>query len=204
MRLFLSACLFLCVIQLTKAADGGSDSGSATASSAVVSGNYKLQPSDLIKVQVYQEDDLTREVRVSQDSTITLPLIGTVDVRGLSVQQAETLIQNLYGKDYLVNPSVTIVIKEFAPRTVDVEGQVGKPGAIDFPQEQGMTLIGAITRAGGFTRLADKTKVMLTRRMPDGQLKTFKIDATDIIEGKTQDLWPLQIDDSIYVPERIL
>ena len=67
-----------------------------------------------------------------------------------------------------------------------------------------MTLIGAITRAGGFTRLADKTKVMLTRRMPDGQLKTYKIDATDIIEGKSQDLWPLQIDDSIYVPERIL
>ncbi len=208
MRFILSACLLFAIVGFVHAADSGSGTRDSSSSNVVQSvtskEDYTLQPSDLIKVQVFQEDDLTREVRVSQESTITLPLIGTLSVKGLSVRQLERRVRDLYGKSYLVNPNVTIVVKEYALRTVDVQGQVGKPGAVEFPQEKGMTLLGAITRAGGFTRLADKSKVMLTRRMSDGHLETYKIDATDIIDGKSQDLWHLRVDDSIYVPERIL
>ena len=52
---------------------------------------------------------------------------------------------------------MTIVVKEYSKRTVDVQGQVGNPGAIEFPQEKGLSLLQAVTRAGGFTRLADKS-----------------------------------------------
>ncbi|MFA5262902.1 MAG: polysaccharide biosynthesis/export family protein [Opitutaceae bacterium] len=166
--------------------------------------DYLLQPSDLLRVQVFQEEDLTREVRISQEFTITLPLIGTVDLKGKTLRQAEDLVTSLYNKDFLVNPQVTLVVTQYAKRTVDVQGQVGNPGAIEFPQEKGLSLLQAITRAGGFTRLADKKRLMLTRRLPDGSAKTFTINATEIIDGTTQDSWELQKDDSIFVPERIL
>ncbi len=208
MRFLLRACLLIAIVGFVHAADSAPSASDAAAPSDAAGEpskeDYTLQPSDLIQVQVFQEDDLTREVRVSQESTITLPLIGTLSVKGMSVRQLEQTVRDLYGKDYLVNPNVTIVVKTYSVRTVDVQGQVGKPGAVEFPQEKGMTLLGAITRAGGFTRLADKSKVMLTRRMPDGHLETYKIDATEIIQGKSQNLWPLQGDDSIYVQERIL
>jgi polysaccharide export outer membrane protein len=166
--------------------------------------DYLLQPSDLLRVQVFQEEDLTREVRISQEFTITLPLVGTIDLKGKTLRQAEDLVTSLYNKDFLVNPQVTLVVSQYVKRTVDVQGQVGNPGAIEFPQEKGLSLLQAITRAGGFTRLADKKRLMLTRRLPDGSAKTFTINATEIIDGTTQDSWELQKDDSIFVPERIL
>jgi len=188
----LAACLpFLGVAQ-----EGSSNSPS--------SADYQLNPSDLLQVQVFQEEDLTREVRISQEFTITLPLIGRVDLKDKTLRQAEEMVRVLYDRDFLVNPQVTIVVKEYSKRTVDVQGQVGEPGAIEFPQEKGLNLIQAITRAGGFTRLADKKRVMLTRRLPDGSTQTTTINVTELIEGSSKMEWPLQKDDSIFVPERIL
>lgn len=193
--------LFFAVSTALWAAD---DKGPGASGAVGASFDYLLQPSDLLHVQVFQEEDLTREVRISQEYTITLPLIGVIDVRGKSVRQCEDYVCALYGKDFLVNPQVTIGVKEYAKRTVDVQGQVGQPGAIEFPQEKGLTLIQAITRAGGFTRLADKKRLLLTRHKSDGSIVTFTINATDLIDGTSKDSWPLQKDDSIFVPERIL
>src|ERR1700749_793012 len=64
--------------------------------------SYKLQPMDLLKVQVYQEPELDREVRVSRGRTIVLPLIGTVDVKSRTLNETEQLIVDLYNRDYLV------------------------------------------------------------------------------------------------------
>jgi len=165
--------------------------------------DYTLQASDLIKVQVFQEPDLDREVRLSQEYTVTLPLIGTVNLKGKTVRQACELIQDLYNRHYLVNPQVTIMVMEFASRTVNVLGAVNKPGAVDFPPEQPMALLDAIAKAGGFSRLADRSKVKLTRVQPGGRAEMQVIDADDIIQGRSQDAWLLQKDDVIYVPERI-
>ncbi len=166
--------------------------------------DYLLQPSDLLQVKVFQEEDLTREVRISQEHTINLPLVGSIDLKGKTLRQAEELVTALYNKDFLVSPQVTLVVTQYAKRTVDVQGQVGSPGAIEFPQEKGLSLLQAITRAGGFTRLADKKRLMLTRRSPDGTAKTFIINATEIIDGTSQESWELLKDDSIFVPERII
>lgn len=198
-RVFLR-CLPLFILLFTGSAAAATD---AAASSRQES-DYLLQPSDLLQFQVFQEPDLLREVRISQEYTMTLPLIGTVDVKGKTLRQAEELVRSLYDKDFLVNPQVTIVVKEYSKRTVDVQGQVGQPGAVEFPQEKGLTLIQAITRAGGFTRLADKRRVMLTRHKVDGGTETLTINVTEIIDGTSKQAWPLQKDDSIFVPERIL
>ena len=119
-------------------------------------------------MQVFQEDDLTRDVRLSQEYTVTLPLIGTVNLKDKTVRQAGELIRDLYNRDYLVNPQVSVIVLEYATRTVNVLGAVNTPGAVSFPPEQPMTLLDAIAKAGGFSRLADRSKVKLTRARSDG------------------------------------
>lgn len=168
-------------------------------------GDYVLQASDLLKVQVFQEDDLTREVRVSQGNAIALPLIGVVDVKNLTIRQAEEKIRTLYiSGDFLVNPQVNVGVIEYAKRTVNVLGSVNNPGAIPFPQEEGLTLVEAITRAGGHNRYADLRKVQLSRKDADGRTESFTINVKELMEGGSKDTWPLQRDDVIFVPERIL
>src|SRR5579871_1230915 len=87
--------------------------------------SYKLQPLDLLKIQVFQEPDLDRDVRVSKNHTIVLPLIGTVDLTNLTVHDAEQLITDRYGRDYLVNPQINITVTEYTQRTLNVLGAVG-------------------------------------------------------------------------------
>jgi len=166
--------------------------------------DYLLQPYDLIEVVVFQESDLAREVRLSQDSTINLPLIGTVDLAGKTVRAAQDTIRRLYDKDYLVNPQINVTVKEYAKQTVNVLGSVNTPGAISIPPEQPLKLLDAITRAGGFTRLADRKRIKLTRLNADGKTSTSVINADDIIQSNTADSWVLSKGDVIFVPERIL
>lgn len=166
--------------------------------------DYRLQASDLLRVQVFQEDDLTREVRISQEFTITLPLIGTIDLRGRTQLEAQKMIRDLYDRDFLVNPQLNIIVLEYAKRTVNVIGAVNTPGAVPFPQEEGLTLLDAITRAGGFNRLADRRRVRLTRTDERGATVNFTINADEIIQGSATETWPLQRDDVIFVSERLL
>ena len=176
----------------------------ATTGGAKHTVDYVLLPGDLLRVEVFQETDLLKEVRISLEFTINLPLIGTLNLRGKTLHQTMELVRSLYDKDYLVNPQVNISVKEYAKRTVDVQGQVGKPGAVEFPPEEGLTLYQAITRAGGFTRLSDRKRVLLTRKTPEGASETSTVNVNEIIEGTTKEEWPLQKDDSVFVPERIL
>jgi polysaccharide export outer membrane protein len=166
--------------------------------------DYLLQPSDLLRVQIFQEDDLMREVRVSQEYTVTLPLVGTIDLRGKTLLQAQETIRSLYDRDYLVNPQVNVMVLAYAKRTVNVLGAVNSSGAVEFPEEEGLTLLDAITRAGGFNRLADRRRVKLTRTNAEGVTENYIINADDIMQGTSRESWPLQRDDVIFVPERIL
>ncbi len=114
------------------AALAAEDSTDALETSAAKSAksDYVLQASDLLRVQVFQEDDLTREVRVSQEYSIVLPMIGSVNLRGKTLRQAEDIIRDRYDRDYLVNPQVNVIVLEYAKRTVNVLGSVNTPGAV--------------------------------------------------------------------------
>ena len=176
----------------------------ATLSSSQTPTDYILQPSDLIRVLVFQEPDLLREVRISQEFTINLPLVGSVDLKGKSVRQAEDLIRALYDHDYLVNPQITVSVLEYSPRTVQVIGAVNKPDSINFPPELKMTLVEAISRAGGPTRIANLKQVRITRITPDGKTENFTINLDGLTKGNSSDAVQLQKGDVVYVPERII
>ncbi len=165
---------------------------------------YKLRPMDLVRIQVFQEAELDRELRVSQDHTIVVPLIGVVDVRDLTVRDAEALITELYQRDYLVNPQLNITVTEYSQRNINVLGAVNVPGSILIPPEKNLTLLDAIARSGGFSRLANRNKVSLTRTKPDGQTVNFIINADQLVSGDTNNRSAVQDGDIIFVPERIL
>lgn len=186
------------------AAQPESASKASTTKQEVSKADYVLQPSDLIRIQIFQEDDLNREVRISQESTVKLPLIDIVDLKDKTARQAEEHIRELYARDFLAKPQVNLFVLEYAPRQISVFGAVVTPGAVIFKQEQGLTLIEAISRAGSFNRLADKKRVTLKRIKSDGSSETITINADELLKGETKDTWPLQPNDVINVPERIL
>ena len=192
----------LCSAVPSHAQDTATEANSTSPARAVRE-DYIIQPLDVLRVQVFQEDDLLREVRVTQGGSISLPLVGTVSVRNLSVKEAQETIRELYDRDYLVNPQVNLSVLEYAKRTVNVLGSVNSPGAVLFPQEEGLTLLDAIARAGGFNRFADRRKIKLSRTDSEGRTETYVIDADDLMQSGTNDSWPLQRDDVIFVPERI-
>lgn len=166
--------------------------------------DYVLQPSDLIRVLIFQEPDLLREVRITQEYSITLPLIGTIDLRGRTVRQTEEIIRSLYDKDYLVNPQVNLTVLEYTQRTVQVVGSVNQPGVVVFPPEQKMGLVEAIARAGGQSRIADLKRVRLTRTSAEGKTENFIINVDDMMKGASGDQWLLLKGDVVFVPERLL
>lgn len=166
--------------------------------------SYKLQPFDLVKMQVFQEPDMDREVRVSKDHTVVLPLIGKVDLTDRTVHDAELLITDLYNRDYLVNPQISLTVIEYAPRTLNVLGAVNSPGSVVIPPEQDLTLLDAIARSGGFSRLANRNRVSLTRTLANGQTENFTINADQLMSGDAAHRWLMQNGDVISVPERML
>lgn len=177
---------------------------SASTEIPVATADYLLRPTDVLQVKVFQEEDLTREVSISKEFTISLPLIGTVDVKNRSVRQVEELIRQLYDRDYLVNPQVTVIVLRYAERSVNVIGMVNSPQAVPFPPERGLNLLEAVARAGGFNRLADRSKVSITRTDDNGNTTTFTVDAVRMIGGRSDNQIPLQVNDVINVPEKFL
>ena len=169
--------------------------------------NYVLQPQDVLKVFIFQHEDLNKQieaVQVSPEHTISLPLIGVVSLREKTARQAEQIIREAYNRDFLVNPQVSVLVVKYSERSVNVIGQVGKPDRIPFPQEKGLTIIEAIALAGGPTRLADLRRVKLTHKYEDGSSSVEEIDVSAMMNKGSRGAVLLRTGDVIFVPERIL
>ena len=91
-------------------------------------GNYVVGPEDLLDVQVFGEDDLTRQVRVNGEGEIVLPLVGALKVAGMTPKAIEQRLMQAYGTNYLRNPQITLSVKEYRHQRVSVTGAVDKPG----------------------------------------------------------------------------
>src|SRR6266478_6439558 len=124
---------------------------------------YVIAPNDLVLVKVYRQEDLESRLRISANGTTTFPLLGTINLGGKTVEEATAQIRDLLAKDYLVNPQVTVTILEYAKRRFTVLGQVQRPGTYEIPSEESVDLPEGIAMAGGFTRLANTAKIVITR-----------------------------------------
>lgn len=163
---------------------------------------YRIGPADLLEISVYQEKDLERKVRVSPDGVITMPLAGTVKVAGLGVADAEKAVTERLRR-YLIAPQVSIFIAEYGNKQVYVLGEVAKPGSYPLPTEAGLTVIEAITLAGGFSQYAAPDKTRVIRKKPGGSAN-IPIDVSAVTKrgDKSKDI-PLEPNDVVYVPESV-
>lgn len=171
---------------------------------------YTLSPGDKVRVAVFQEEDLSALTRVDGRGAINLPLIGDLRVIGLTLNDAQRVVEQGY-KDgrILREPKVTISVEEYARREISVLGEVRAPGKYDLPIESSLTLVEAITRAGGFTDIARGTEVRITRIDGEGKETNLTVDVQSIIRGlgksKAEDnSLLLQPNDIVFVPQRII
>jgi polysaccharide export outer membrane protein len=149
---------------------------------------------------VLGEKDLGQEYRVQPDGTIDFPYLDRLTVAGLEPQQIEDLIKSgLSSKKILVDPQVTLVVKQYNSKKVSIIGAVAHPGSL--PWTEGMKLIDAISLAGGLTALADGDHVLITRQVTAGRTATATVSVEDIGDGRAADV-PLQAGDTIKVDQR--
>jgi polysaccharide biosynthesis/export protein VpsN len=121
---------------------------------------YRLGADDEISVNVFNEPDLSlSKTRIAANGTISMPLIGQVMVKGLTIDEVEIKITKLYLGDYLKKPDVSVSIVEY--RQFYVNGEVNKPGGYSY--RDGMTIQRAVSLAGGFTERASRSKIRLMR-----------------------------------------
>ena len=160
--------------------------------------DYKLTPNDLIEVEVFGVSELKRTVRVNSTGHIALPLIGTLEVAGLSPADTEALIAIQYGAKYLKDPQVSVFVKEFTTKRITVDGAVTKPGI--FPLTGPITLLRALALAGGGGPMADLENVMLFRLTPEGKPDNKKYNLDLIRKGEADD--PLLQSDDVVVVNR--
>jgi polysaccharide export outer membrane protein len=159
---------------------------------------YRIGPEDLLEVQVFGVDQLTRTVRVNSLGLISLPLIGSVPVGGLTAQQAEALVVSKYAANYLQDPQVSLFIKEYTSQRVIVEGAVNRPGV--YPVRGSTTLLQVLALAGGQGALSDMSEVMLFRGDGADRKETFKFDVERIRKGEVPD--PVVLNDDLIVVKR--
>jgi protein involved in polysaccharide export with SLBB domain len=140
---------------------------------------YVLRSNDQVAVEVFGEDDLRTNARLNGEGNLSLPLLGSVHLGGLTLAQAASKITELYGRDYLVNPRVNISLVGYAKRRFTILGQVNRPGSYEMPEgsPDGIDLLEAIAMAGGYTRIAAPERISVRRRSATGDDEILRVDA---------------------------
>jgi polysaccharide export outer membrane protein len=159
--------------------------------------NYVIGAQDVLDINVWKEPDVSRVVPVRPDGKISLPLLNDVQAAGLTPDQlAAKVTEDL--KKYVTSPQVTVIVTAINSQRVYILGEVTRPGA--FPLLPGMTVLQALSSAGGFTQFA-KVKSIFVRRLQDGKESKFAFNYKDVINGKRpeEDIL-LKAGDTIVVP----
>lgn len=160
--------------------------------------DYNIGPKDLLEISVFGLPELNKTVRVSEEGKITLPLLGEVEVEGLSKTQLEKKLSQLLEEKYLQNPQVTIFIREYQSKIVSVLGAVRNPGTYELLGRQ--TLLQIISKAGGLSPDAAEY-IIVIRPLPDGSSNSLKIPIEDLfIKGDAKLNIPLRPNDIINIP----
>ena len=170
-----------------------------TVSPAEAAAATTLGPGDVVDVRVYGEPELSGVYRVGTDGDVVFPLCQRVTLSGLSPNDAAGRLRACLAERFIRDPQVSILVKEYNSKKVFVFGEVQKPGT--FVYEDGMSIVQAVTLAGGFTRTAAQNSTSVTRRV-NGQEQKIKVYVQDIALGKAPN-FTLEPGDIVYVPESL-
>jgi polysaccharide biosynthesis/export protein len=172
--------------------------------------DYLLGPEDVIEITVWGHQDLQRQVAVSLDGNITFPLIGEVKAAGQSIQDVEKILSAKLADGYVINPQVTINVKEYKSQKVYILGEVKNPGT--YPVTKKGDLLFTLAIAGGFTPSAGnevmvirpknpKEKAMTLEEAKNRKEKIIKINLSEALAGDTGQNIFIHDGDSIVIPK---
>jgi len=170
---------------------------SGTSGAATERPSYLIGPNDILNVYVWKEPELTQDVTVMSDGRITFPLIGEIMAQGQTITALkETITEKL--KDYVTAPEVTIILRESRSRLIYTIGKLNQPGP--YPLEADMTVLQALSTAGGFAEWADTKNILIIRRTGKRE-KQIRFNYESFIAGKkVEQNIVLQPNDTIVVP----
>jgi len=139
---------------------------------------YTLRHNDQVAVEVYGEEDLRTSGRLNPEGNLSVPLLGSIHLAGLTLTQATSKLTELYGRAYLVNPRVNVSLVSYARGRFLVLGEVSRPGTYEMPDGSpgGIDLLEAIAMAGGYTRTAAPERITVRRHNESGD-QVFKVNA---------------------------
>jgi polysaccharide export outer membrane protein len=159
--------------------------------------NYVIGAQDVLDVSVWKEPDVSRVVPVRPDGKISLPLLNDVQAAGLTPSQLAAQITDSL-KKYVTTPQVTVIVTTINSQRVYILGEVTRPGA--YPILPGMSVLQALSSAGGFTQYA-RVKSIFVRRFENGKEVKYPFNYKDVINGKKpeQEIL-LKAGDTIVVP----
>ncbi|MFO0773240.1 MAG: polysaccharide biosynthesis/export family protein [Nitrospiraceae bacterium] len=172
-------------------------------SQLIVTPEYILGPEDVLEIAVWKNNDLSKQVQVRPDGRISLPLVGDVSAVGKTAGQLTDEISGRL-RAYMENPTVSILVREVNSYQIYVLGEVNKPGK--YPLKSKLTLLQAVTVAGGFTQVAARNKIVVFRfgKENEGLIK-IKASYDDIVirDGSSQNI-ELKPGDLIVVPSETM
>ncbi len=162
-----------------------------------VDADYKIGPQDVLRIDVWKEPDISRTIPVRPDGKVSLPLLNDVQAAGLTAMQLAAALRESLSK-YLTNPQVTVTVTEINSRRVYITGEVAHAGAL--PLLPNMTVLQALSSAGGFTQFA-KLKGIYVLRNEDGKQVKHPFNYKEVVKGNfpEQNIL-LQPGDVIVVP----
>ena len=165
--------------------------------------SYRLKPKDIVTIKVFQEDDLDTTGRIDGSGNIFFPLLGQANIGGQTIQEATATMDTLLHK-YLVHPQVSIEIVSYAKEHFTILGQVNKPGIFDMPDEGSLNLLEALGMAGGYTKIANPSKIII-KRYANGQETVIRVDGKKLLDPRNASapVFEIMPGDTINVGEAI-
>lgn len=165
---------------------------------------YRLGPGDLLELSVFRVEDLNRKVRVNGQGEIELPLLGVVDVGGLTLSKAQTLIAQKLQADYLQNPQVVLYIQEYRSQEITVMGAVQKPDV--YTVKKTRSIFEMLSLAGGLSKTAGDLVRVKTKQLNEnsGEYETIDLVVSlgRLLAGRVEaSNFQLRDGDSILIPE---
>ena len=169
---------------------------------AATSMEYQLHPGDTIQVRVYGEEDLAAKVKLSETGRVILPLLPTLNLNGMTIEEAKSSIRDAYQKDYLRNPVVMVTIEDYGLIYFNILGQVRAPGVYHYAANEQISLVQAIALAGGYSRIGEPSRITIKRIIKD-KVSIIRTDAGAMAEKENTSVITICPNDVITIGETI-
>ena len=172
------------------------DKKPAAAAPAPITDEYRIGPGDKLRIEVYKDAQLSQSVQVRPDGKITLPLIGDLEANGATpLELRDTIAKSL--KEYITNPTVTVIVVEALASKVYVMGEVTHPGTMELHGPT--TILQALAMAGGFKEFANTKDVKVLRPKSGNSVETLRFNYKEMLNGDAKPFY-LRSGDTVVVP----